>query len=122
MGSLGGTKGKDGLSRTKVAVEDSHATNAASLRNTFAKSAKLEAFDVLDTLGARPPRAGPIAAAQSATRAARARAQTRRAAVLTRRCPRAARTSTASASQGRAHSGGYGCAGTRTRATTTRSR
>jgi hypothetical protein len=42
---------KDGSAKAKVPAEDSHAANTSTLRNIFAKSAKLEAFDVLDTLG-----------------------------------------------------------------------
>uniref|UniRef100_A0A7R9UVA8 Uncharacterized protein n=1 Tax=Diacronema lutheri TaxID=2081491 RepID=A0A7R9UVA8_DIALT len=44
-------KTKDGTSRSKAPVEESHVTNTSTLRSVFAKSAKLEAFDVLDTLG-----------------------------------------------------------------------
>jgi len=44
-----------GTGKSKLPAEDSHAANTSTLRNIFAKSAKLEAFDVLDTLGAPTP-------------------------------------------------------------------
>lgn len=109
-------KTKDGTSRSKAPVEESHVTNTSTLRSVFAKSAKLEAFDVLDTLGARHAHA----ALRLPSRRHRPPRSTRGGLPGLTPALHAVDTRRASRPQGRAHLGACGCAGTRTLAATRR--
>jgi hypothetical protein len=110
-------KAKGASARAKDPTEDSLVVNTATLRNMFAKSAKLESYDILETTGKRRACRGECAPAASVPRqhAVAARIRT----VLTR-ARSLWRDLATSAQQARARLGGYGCAGTRTRGATLR--
>ena len=54
MQALAGVRmtSKGGSTRAKEPAEESLVANTATLRNMFAKSAKLESYDILETTGA----------------------------------------------------------------------
>lgn len=51
-------KAKGASARAKDPTEELHVVNTATLRNMFAKSAKLESYDILETTGNGAPRDG----------------------------------------------------------------